>query len=837
MALDYTIIPFYVKILHVDKSLDLRLKRPDADFSTLPFLEKNYTENSENPFLGMTVTPSYDGTDSIPQYGNLLHFALPEIFTRPFQDTGLYPPTPNRWLVTRKARTDGTAQKRWLIASDYVTDDISSDANLQSNIFIPYSNKTLYDNENPIDRENRGIFFKKDNYKSFQPFRYIGLKKNVSATQDLGKLDELLNNGIPIKPENNWNFYYDEPLNALGYGHPHFASSYTNCRTVFGLRDKNGLADDQYEIHGWWENIDSQNWDDMAWKRYGQYLKNNLPFEGFQPQSWLDSQPNAMIDQLLSQGINKTGSPKLPFNYILNFNTSYFNDLKAQKSDIYGGLPTDSINKATDIKTQLDNQKYTVTLANSSVEGISSFLAQELADDNDVYDISKIINTFLGKLNKLSTAFSKGTNSANIEKFNLLIGKKTTEKLVRIVKARMSPSQKTGNYPEQLNYFISKLNEINANADKKSEIKKILIEDLLEALQLGFLDREQLDISARFEQARHLKGFSKEAGKMQFEIAYDFKSQGNSGTKSEITSNQAYQIIIQRPEINQQLLKVSNTLNLLNKKKQEIDKDIDQIRSEQLELFTFWNKYQMFRMDKAETRFIPNKYGLQIRRANHQELVDDNFYNTFIHMFAKMQKTHQLAYATPHRFNQLLQLNTTPDGITKWQKQFIERYDSIHTSTTRFKLLSSTKQQLEELKKALEEQSKIFTTLEAKEFSTIIYGDGTVPGINAVIELFFGSGSPQAKQNFEGTISPSQKGKTGTIVPATNIQTIVGNIDNAIQALTGTDEEATYQSIQTNVKNARTEYSDILNITILNEIFEPLEKNTNQLHEQLIRSR
>ncbi len=135
---------------------------------------------------------------------------------------------PNRWMITRSG--GGLAPGYWLVESDCLREEKSSDAAISVPVRIPAS----------------GVG---------KPFRYMGRTTPISNGSSSG-------NAGTFTPPDSWEKHYHTPLSAVAYGDPNFAAFYPNCQGIFGFYDSEVPStysgEITYEIFGWY---DSENWD------------------------------------------------------------------------------------------------------------------------------------------------------------------------------------------------------------------------------------------------------------------------------------------------------------------------------------------------------------------------------------------------------------------------------------------------------------------------------------------------------------------------------------------------------------------------------------------------
>ncbi len=120
--------------------------------------------------------------------------------------------------------------------------------------------------------------------------------------------------------------------------------------------------------------------------------------------------------------------------------------------------------------------------------------------------------------------------------------------------------------------------------DKK---KKNELENKLEAIQFDFLKSMQVDLGAKFEEARHLKGFKAERGGM----IWNYRIVSTDRTK-ELTPDQLA-VIKSLEKENQHLFGLATELHKLNTVQTQYDHAVSTIHDKQQALFSDWYKYML----------------------------------------------------------------------------------------------------------------------------------------------------------------------------------------------------------------------------------------------------
>lgn len=220
---------------------------PTVSFEQLPWRDANYTEhagrvskanvsdNVNNPFTG-GVTQQLDA-------GVHLHWALPDALTRSVQQpdgTLVFPPAPNRWLVTRILQRAGQAQpqaRQWIVESDHLMTEEAYTAQYATTRrkagTLPVG-WTLMAGNDP--QKDGGALY-------YPPSRRLGRVFELHAWQPAATaantppdqvlhLDELQRQAHAFAKSSP-----PAPLKAVGATGPGFAAYYPDCRSAFGFHD------------------------------------------------------------------------------------------------------------------------------------------------------------------------------------------------------------------------------------------------------------------------------------------------------------------------------------------------------------------------------------------------------------------------------------------------------------------------------------------------------------------------------------------------------------------------------------------------------------------------
>ncbi len=222
--------PIHLDALYVKEGR--RVCQPMADFSRLPYFDGKRDVNASVAWLSEEIVAEpFQDEHFFLDKGIHLHWSFPKALTRA-ADLGnknggppAFPPLPNRWLVTqgREVNNKPSVEKQWVVESDYLwPDDPTGEKQ--------YVHKVAYPNGEGREPDS-----------AHRPFRRLGRVMPLS--------DWIARDRSPDE-------YLHEPLTAVGYGEPGFATFYPNCASLFGFYDRQfaekipqGLY---YEVIGWY---------------------------------------------------------------------------------------------------------------------------------------------------------------------------------------------------------------------------------------------------------------------------------------------------------------------------------------------------------------------------------------------------------------------------------------------------------------------------------------------------------------------------------------------------------------------------------------------------------
>lgn len=251
----------------------------------------------------------------------------------------IFPPTPNRWLVTRFSKKNpGSPDQQWMVESDFMHPHGQN----HSKTSVSY----------PVPKENR----------TDPPFRWIGRKIEL---EDWAK-----------EKRNSIN-YLPKPLTAIGYGDATFAGFYPNCHSVFGFhddckekikeKDKDGKEvnkvvdlnplDFTYEVMGFYEHPD-----------------NNVDFLHLLSANFAHrygNQDNANIADDYKRFLEQEYRIKFPEN----FNHQNSMDAFPKRMICFGQF---TVEPFKDEKPIWKPEDFTIAMGHSGTEALSAFLNHQL---------------------------------------------------------------------------------------------------------------------------------------------------------------------------------------------------------------------------------------------------------------------------------------------------------------------------------------------------------------------------------------------------------------------------------------------------------------------------
>jgi hypothetical protein len=239
----FLVVPTHLEAFRL--SSDQPIVEAMADFSRLPYFDPDLKReiNSDHANLSEEIlSVPFQSQNLNLKAGIHLHWSLPDALTRGLQqaDQTVFPPAPNRWLVTRTK--DGARRKTWIVESDFVhpTDKLEVEKDID------------YTRGAAAESESISYFYRQVD-SSPEPFRFVGRQMPLEEWAEADRSSY---------------FPMNHPLTAIGYGEVTFAAFYPNCHSVFGFHDAevsefgevNSL---HYEVVGWYAdaaNDPLRNW-------------------------------------------------------------------------------------------------------------------------------------------------------------------------------------------------------------------------------------------------------------------------------------------------------------------------------------------------------------------------------------------------------------------------------------------------------------------------------------------------------------------------------------------------------------------------------------------------
>jgi hypothetical protein len=219
------LVPVHLDALYLEEQF--LVTEAFADFKKLPYRDEinNIDINADTTNISESILSlPFQNQNLHLQKGLHLHWSMPDALTKGTTEGGAhnFPSIPDRWLITR--RLNGK-EERWVVESNYMSHD-----DAYGGIAYP----------EPIVT---------DKYK--QPFCFLGrqLPFDDWIKEQSGGIDKTAAIYLP------W-------LTAIGYGEPTFAAFYPNCHSVFGFHDADITKDQlnaknnvSYQVIGWYNNV------------------------------------------------------------------------------------------------------------------------------------------------------------------------------------------------------------------------------------------------------------------------------------------------------------------------------------------------------------------------------------------------------------------------------------------------------------------------------------------------------------------------------------------------------------------------------------------------------
>lgn len=343
--------------------------------------------------------------------------------------------------------------------------------------------------------------------------------------------------------------YLPSPLTAVGYGEPSFAAFYPNCRSVFGFCDtesKSLSTACTYSILGF-------------------YSDSSLDYYALFRQDFLSHNPTPYPN------IQLLGALKEEFQWFFPITVSQ-SDFSADHWKLMSANGWLSLD--------------TPTATSGALSAAPLQLGNTLGAGNE--DAEKVIRT------KLDALIDQQLPGQTLFYASTVVDPKAASSLPDENKVSLAIGN-TGT--EAMSAFL---------ADKISQQNKVLVEEYLEARQLATgLEYQQQDLGAKFQEARHEKGFKAVPG----------------GTIWVVRPQQAN---IEKADVKKAMDEVTlpddlaDILNELNSFQQQFDQANFKIESLQQEIFADWCHYLAKKTDwatkhsaKPEHKRPTDKYALK----------------------------------------------------------------------------------------------------------------------------------------------------------------------------------------------------------------------------------
>ena len=492
-----------------------------ADFSRLPYCEGSRDVNPNRaPLSEAILSQPLANPNLLLKAGVHLHWALPDALTRGEHDAhGVrFPAVPNRWMIVRML---GNATRKWIVESDYLyPPNTHAD---EPSITYPFPDQT-------------------------QPFRYLGRKLAYEAWRN--------KSGAAA---------YLDKLTAIGYGEPNFAAFYPNCHSVFGFHDAEFDAnrvprDVQYVLMGWYENPEHDalrnftadfNWaltreDIIAWAKFYAAL---TPLAALFPQE---------IQTLFA---NNSPSPQEKARVL-----AAVNELLAQRE-------LSQREQFKNLTLPEDAQGLKQNLAQLSAKEIVR-LNRRVLEVKCTTQV--IVDSALQWHHRLEQLLNWTTGEDNA----------LPEGMICYAQLQFTATNFDEARPAELNAAVALGNTSTEAlsaylAQTLPATDRLVLEEQLEALHLApQLETRSIDLGAKFQEARHEKGFTAvAAGKLWTIQAGRTRAVESEGEAREKQTQEALPAALHAP------------LQQLNHAQQEYDRSRHEIASLRSQLFADWHKY------------------------------------------------------------------------------------------------------------------------------------------------------------------------------------------------------------------------------------------------------
>lgn len=218
------ILPIQIRAIRVNdndnSNIVSQFQGQTARFDQMPFTAPSNAASTGDKIYTPLTDPITESPANPLGAGIHLHWELPAYFRKGQQcnitQTLIFPPAPNRWLVTRYFSIfDTTTQEyqaatamQWVVESDYLSTALQPS---QPAISVP------------LAPQQGGL--------PGQPYMYMG---RVVEYSNWDPASENSSNYLPAYTDSNGNPLY---LTSVGFVGPHFSSYYPECYGVFGFWD------------------------------------------------------------------------------------------------------------------------------------------------------------------------------------------------------------------------------------------------------------------------------------------------------------------------------------------------------------------------------------------------------------------------------------------------------------------------------------------------------------------------------------------------------------------------------------------------------------------------
>ena len=492
-----------------------------ADFSCLPYFDGTQDINANIANISEEiVSQPFQNQNFSLKAGIHLHWALPDALTKGVQ-VPQNPENPQSQVKT----IFPTVPNRWLVTRSQ-GGKIEQQWVVENDYLHP-EERDLQLNTIPIIwlllreiNSMAGILFLRKSQTGNQSIAYpIKVQDNDRPWRYLGR--KLPYSAWPDHDPKK--AQYLESLTAVGYGEPTFAAFYPNCPTVFGLHDKDYSTKIpeglQYDVIGWYHSP-KQDY-------FTQFIKS--------PPSDNDNLLHAIQEEF------KWAIPVAIKKQV------FLNQFQQDESIWHDLIKTGILKKINDT---------------SAV--ISSIPFQD-----------KLAQQFQGKEKQIA-GFLKAAISDTIPEQMVCYGRITFDSEQNSQSLRhASVKVAVGNTgTEALSAYLGNI----VGGDRKS-----IVEDQLEALHLASrLEHRQLDLTAKFKEARHEQGFNAIAAGTMWTIRSE-----SADTTTANAADTRHQMQLTLPD------DIAHKLNTLNLAQKKYDLALHELESRRRQLFADWYKYML----------------------------------------------------------------------------------------------------------------------------------------------------------------------------------------------------------------------------------------------------